>query len=125
MFTSLRQLYESRLTEFGIMTEINKTRFKEHVLNIFPHAQELCDGKNAVLVFQQGMQQIVKQGMKCDHEQDALILAKAARILRDEIFHSTRFKFNGSFPPNRQHTSVPYTLKFLVTMIMREADLKD
>ena len=47
--------FESRLRILGISKEVNKTRFKEQVLEYFANAQEQGDGKNAVLVFEKGM----------------------------------------------------------------------
>lgn len=55
-----------------------------------------------ILVFEEGMQQMLKQTMKCDHDEgNALILMKAARIVREDIFQSKGFNFNGSFPSNQ------------------------
>ena len=52
--------------------------FKERVLNYFPNAQEQNDEKNVILVFEQGMQQMLKPSVECSHyQQDALILLKA------------------------------------------------
>ena len=94
-FSLLRQLYESRLHILGIDKEINKVRFKKQVLEYFTNAQEQSDGKNKVLVFEKGIQQMLKQTMKCDHEGDALILMMAARIDREDIIKSKGFNFNG------------------------------
>lgn len=123
--SSLRELYENRLLDLGIRKEINKVRFKEQVLKHFPHAQEQSDGKNVILVFEQGMQEMLKQALKCDYEEDALILAKAAKIVRGDIFDSNGFKFNASFPSECQQDSVPTYLKSLVTMMLVGVDLKD
>ena len=58
--SSLREMYEHRLLDLGICKEINKARFKDQVLKHFPHAQEQSDGKNVILVFEQGMQEWVQ-----------------------------------------------------------------
>ena len=123
--SSLREMYENRLLDLGIRKEINKVRFKDKVLKHFPHAQEHNDGKNVILVFEQGMQEMLKQALQCDFEEDALILAKAANIARGDIFESNGFKFNASFPSECQKVSVPTYLKSLVTMILVGIDLKD
>ena len=80
-FSALHQLYEDRVRYLGIERETNRTRFKEKILAYFPQAQEQSDGKNKVLVFQQGMQQMLKQAMTCNYEGDALLLAKVAKIV--------------------------------------------
>jgi len=64
-----------------------------------------------------------KQTMKCDPEGDALILMNTARIVREDIFQSKVFHFNGSFPSYCQQELLPTTLKSLVTMLLRGADL--
>ena len=87
-FSVLCQIYENRLHDLGITKEINKVRFKEKVLNYFPNAQEQNNGKNIILVFEQGMQQMLKTSVECiNHQEDALILMKAAKIVRNESFH--------------------------------------
>ena len=60
-FSSLHQMYENRLHDLGISKKINKVRFKERVLEYFPNAQEQNDGKNAIFVFEQGMQKMLKR----------------------------------------------------------------
>ncbi|KAG0712957.1 hypothetical protein GWK47_017297 [Chionoecetes opilio] len=71
------------------------------------------------------MQGMLKQAFKLDFEGDALILAKAARIVRNEIFSSSGFNFDGAFPSDCQQKTVPTQLKSLITMLMKGADLKD
>ena len=61
-FSEIRALYEKRLCFFGICKEINKIRFKEQILSHFPEEQaEQSNGANVLLVFDKGMQQIMKQ----------------------------------------------------------------
>ncbi len=124
-FSSLRQMYESRLGDLGISKEVNKVRFKERVLLHFPNAQEQNDGKNVILVFDQGLQQILKKSMESDSQEDMFILMKAARIVRNDIFSFNGFNFNASFPQACQKGSLPMTLKLLVTMLLRGADIVD
>lgn len=55
-FSSLRQMYQSRLDNLGI-----STRFAlKNVLS------QQNDGKNLILVFEQGMQQMLKS-LECDY----------------------------------------------------------
>ena len=60
-FVYLRQLYEHHFEDFGIRSEV-----KEKMLKYFPHAQEQSDRKNSLLVFEQGMQQMMQQAIKSD-----------------------------------------------------------
>jgi hypothetical protein len=123
--SELHRLYENRLRDLGMDKETNRTRFKENIIGYFPEAQEQSDGKHKVLVFPEGMQQMLKQAMACDHEGDVLVLAKAAKIVRKEITNFEGFHFDGTFPSNCQHQSVPSNLKTLVSMLLNGADLKD
>ena len=66
--SELRFLYESRLKDFGISKERNKVRFKEQILAHFTEAQAQSDGKNIILVFDKGMQQLLKQACKSNYE---------------------------------------------------------
>ncbi len=121
----LRQMYENRLCNLGLSKEINKVRFKQQVLAYFPLAQEQNDGKNVILVFEHGMQELLKKSMECHYQENALILMKAARIVRNDIFSSNGFSFNASFPPECQKESVPASLKLLVTLLLRGGDILD
>jgi len=124
--SELRSLYENRLANFGIFREINRACFREQILSHFPEAQTQSDGKNVLLVFDQGMQQLLKQSSGAtNYEDDALILSKAAKIVRKAILESSSFEFDGSFPPNCQQNSVPTNLKCLVSMLLSGSGIKD
>lgn len=66
-----------------------------------------------MLIFDQGMRQILKQAFTY-YEGDASILAKAAKIIREDIFKSEGFHFDATFPPNCQEDSIPTTVKMLL-----------
>uniref|UniRef100_UPI00358E26DF uncharacterized protein isoform X2 n=1 Tax=Myxine glutinosa TaxID=7769 RepID=UPI00358E26DF len=123
--SALRHMYEKRLQDLGIDREMNKVHFKEKILRYFPEAQEQNDGKNIVIVFEKGMQEMLNQAMNCDYESDIMALAKAAKIIRQEIFTSERHPFDGSFTSDCEEKSVPTSLKLLVSMLLNGANLKD
>ena len=92
----------------------------------FHEAQTQSDGKNVILVFEKRMQQVLKQACNSyNFEDDALVLSKAAKIVRDDILNSNGFQFNGSFLPNCQENSVPTNLKYLVSMLLNGSSIKD
>ena len=68
---------------------------------------------------------MLKTSMQSSDKEDALILAKAAKIVRKEIFASTGFTFNASFPQGCQQESVPTKLKSLVNLLLRGGDIID
>ena len=53
------------------------------MLEHFPEAQEQYDGRNTVLIFEEGMRNMLKDALKKqDFSKDAAVLAKAAAIIR-------------------------------------------
>ena len=123
-FSVLHQLYENRLQNLSVQKETNRTRLKEKVLAYFPQAQEQSDSKNKILVFEQGMQEMLKQAMTCDYEGDALLLTKVAKSVRKEIASYKGFHFDGNFSSGCQQGSVLLS-RPPVSMLLNGADLKD
>ena len=71
------------------------------------------------------MQHILKHALDTDYESDALVLARAAHIIRKDIFNSRGFHFSGSFSPGCQQESVPINLKDLLSMLLNGPNLND
>ena len=70
------------LEDLGIQKAINKSRLKIRLLEHFPDALELFDGRNTVIVFKKGMENMLKEALKKrDFLEDAMTLAKAATIV--------------------------------------------
>ena len=93
----------NRLEDLGIKKAINKTRLKVSLLEHFPEVLEQFDGKNTVIVFKKGMENMLQEALKkCDFSEDAMTLAKAATIVRNDIFNHQAFKFADCFPPECQ-----------------------
>ena len=125
-FSDLHQLYEKRLSCFSFTKEVNRSCLKEKLLMQFPQAQEQSDGKHKILVFKQGMQQMLKQVMtESNYDNEAVILSKAAKIVRKEIIGYKSFHFDGKFPNGCQQAAVPSSLKALVSLLLNGTDLKD
>ena len=96
--------------QLGFSKSINKTRLKQQFLEHFMEAKEETDGKKVLLVFREGMKEILKDAVKeRDFSEDALILAKPAKILRNDIFNHQPFKFDNEFPPHCQENSAHYS----------------
>ena len=115
-------IYEQRIQALGIQREINRARLKDKILNFFPIAQELSDGK---LSFEQGIQQMLKQSSKSDCEGEVLLFAEVAKILRSELASFNGFQFDGCFTSSCQQESVPSALKTFVSMLLNDVDLKN
>ena len=122
----LHSLYVNRLGDLSIRKTVNKTRLKGDLLHHFSDAQEQCNGKNTVIVFKKGMQNMLKEALKKrDFSEDATILAKAAMIIRNDTFNHQCFKFNGCFSSQCQENSIPSSLKSLISLIYNGPNLKD
>jgi len=92
-------LYEKRLNCSNITKEVKRSEFREKLLVKFPQAQEQSNGKNKILVFEQGMQQVLKQVMmETNYENEAVTLAKATKIVCKKIIGYKSFHFDGKFP---------------------------
>ncbi len=124
--SDIHSIYMNRLKDFGISKGFNKTRLKERLLEHFPEADEQFDGRNTIITFNKAVQSILREAMKKrDFSEDAITLAKAATIIRTDIFNHSSFKFTGSFPPHCQENSLPSSLKLLTSLIFNGPNLKD
>ncbi len=59
----------------------------------------------------------------CDHDSNAMLLARAAQLVRREML-TKKFHFDGSFKPECQQQSVPKSLFSLVNMILRGPNIE-
>ena len=124
--SDVHSMYVNRLEDLGIDKKINKTRLKVSLLEKFPEAQEQHDGKNIIIVFEEGMKNMLREALKKrDFSEDVAVLVKAAAIVRNDIFNHDHFKFSGSFPLKCQEDSLPLSLKSLVSLILNGPNLKD
>ena len=116
----------NHLKDLGIKKAINKTRLKVRLLEHFPEALEQFDDRNTVIVFKKGMENMMKEALKkCDFSEDAMTLAKAATIVRNDIFNHQAFKFAGCFPPECQKDSLSSSVKSFIPLIFSAPYLKD
>ncbi|KAJ8349373.1 hypothetical protein SKAU_G00245030 [Synaphobranchus kaupii] len=123
--SEIHSLYVSRLGELGIKKLVNKTRLKDHLLEHLPEARAQCDGKNTLLIFKEGLKNMLKEALnKRNFDEDALILAKAAKIIRNDIINHSGFQFTGSFPEKCQENALPSSLKSLVSMVLNGSNIK-
>ena len=120
----LRCLYQKRLKEFGYDVEINKSKFKESILNYFESSgiQEQSDGKNKILIFPEGIKSLLKNAFDVhDYQEEALLFVRVAKICRNELFKEENASFEGKFASNCEQL-VP-TIRLLISMILYGPDL--
>ncbi len=76
------------------------------------------------LVFDEDVGPALGKACKGDMDSDAVVLARAAQIVRQQMFEDSKL-FNGSFGENCQQESVPKILLALVTMVLEAPSIKD
>ena len=108
----LHSLYVELLKNLGIRKTIKK--------NNFPTVHEQSLGQNIVFVFEEGMRSMLSDALVIrDFSEDAIILSKAAAIIRKDMFSHAGFKFTGSFIKECQESSLPASLKLLACVSIR------
>ena len=71
------------------------------------------------------MNHLLKEALKRNYSNDLSILAKAAKVIRNDISSHKGFTFNGYFPKDCQKDSVPTSLRSLISMTLNGLDIKD
>jgi len=117
-FSDLYQLYEKWLN-CNFMKEVNRGQLKEKLLIQFQQAQEQSVGYG---VWARDTADVEAGN---DYENEAVILAKAAKIVRKKIIGHKIFHFDSKFPIGCQQTSVPSSLKLLISLLLNGTSLKD
>lgn len=124
--SELHSMYVGHLGSLGIHKAINKTRLKEQLLKRFPEAQAQSEGRNVIVVFESGMRSMLRDALKKrDYTEDAFTLAKAADIIRRDIFQHDTYRFSGSFSSGCQEAAVPASLIAIVSMILNGTKLDE
>ena len=79
------------------------------------HAQN--DGRDVVLGFEGDLGAVLTRACENDSQEDALHLARAAEIVRRDMFNGS-WKFDSSLQKMDQSVSVPQSLLTLVQMVL-------
>ena len=120
----LHSMLIKRLQSLGINKEKNRTQLKEKILLQFPDATEQMVGKNVVIAFPDGINDLVSEAMKKrDQSTQVSILAEAAKLLREEVFRKSYASFNGSFSTECQESYLPASLKMFISMVLNGVNI--
>ena len=116
--SNLVKLYRSRLEELNthIPDRVNSTRLKERLLLQLP-LKASHQGREILLGFDEDVGAALQFASENNYDDEAVLFAKTARIVRREMLHKTQH-FDGTFGPDCQHSSVPDSLLALVGMIL-------
>lgn len=117
--TDLTKLYTSRRQQFGITTDgrVHSTDLKNRIIAAVPDLQAHKQGRDVLLIFNEDVGGALKQATTRNYDDDAMILSKAAQIVRKDMMKS-HYIFQGSFEIGCQQKSVPQSLKTLIGMIL-------
>jgi len=95
----LGRLNSKKLQELGFLKSclnINTTRLKERLLAAIPDLTAHTQGKHILLVFNDAIGDAFRKACKQDYDSEALHLARAAKIVRRDMF-SMQQSFKGTF----------------------------
>ena len=75
-------------------------------------------GRDVLLAFNEDIGFALRKACETDYDDEAVILAKAAKIVRRDMFQLPKTTFTGTFEEDCQQKSVPQSLTSLVGMIL-------
>jgi hypothetical protein len=124
--SELKQFYCSKIKQLGGQTSsVHSTRLKNQVLANFPELKAHEEGRDILIVLDEDVGRSIRQTSALESEAEAVILARAARILRRDILQHQNPPFEGSFPNGCQEKSVPSTLVSFFTMVTHDPRFKN
>lgn len=117
--TDLVSLYNKRMEQLGTPVEgrVHSTKLKDRILSHFPDMEAHKQGRDVILVCNEHVGSALGKACEHDADNDAVHLARAANIIRKDMFDMSQ-KFDGSFNPLSQQESVPVSLLCLVAMVL-------
>jgi hypothetical protein len=120
----LHKLYTKRLEQLGADTlnKVHSTRLKEKLLAKMPHLEANKSNYEVILSFKKDIGEVLLCATERDSDSDAVILMRAAQIVRKEIIE-VKHTFKGSMDDD-QYTDNPASLTALVTMILGGTNIK-
>lgn len=122
----LCNLYSKRVQQLGtnITGRVHSTDLKNRLLAYYPDLEAHKSGRETILVFNEDIAQALRKACDNDGDDDAVQLARAANILRRDMF-KIKAVFNDSFDKDCQKKSVPASLLALVGMVLDGPRIKD
>lgn len=119
--TELTSLYKQRLVQLGIDSpNVHSTRFKDQLLTHMPNLEAHHKGRDVLIAFKKDASSALSDA--CVYS-DAIILAKAAKIIRKEMIDH-KIKFENEFSAEHIEGSVPSSLLQFASMVEHGADIR-
>ena len=124
--TDLSKIYCERLVQYNVdHTTVHNTRLKERILAQCPDLEEYRTGRDIYLSSRMFVTSVLKDKITSNQDKDALILSKAANIIRHHILSMQETHFTGQFDTNCQTTSVPQLLVSHIDKILTGRNISD
>ena len=123
--SDLAALYKSRMEQLGSNPEkrVNSTRLKEKLLAQIPGLEAHSTKYHVVISFSESTGSTLLEASQRDHDKDAVILMRAAQIVRKDIFQ-TKHRFQGSLLDD-SYNDTPASLTTLVQMILAGTSIEN
>lgn len=123
--SSLVRLYRSRLQQLGsdMPERTNSTRLKEKLVAQIPDLEAHKSKYEVLLTFKDDVGETLLEAKKRDCESDAVVLMRAANIIRNEIFQK-HYTFTGSLT-DEQYDDNTASLMALVQMVLGGRNIKN
>ena len=117
--SDLSKMYTSRLkdTDSSFQSSTHSTRLKDRLIYNIPELKAQTRGREIMLAYNKDIGEDLKITCKYN-DSEALVLAKAAQIVRKQMLTKSQEKFQGSFHEGCQKEAVPSLLFTLVRMIL-------
>jgi len=116
----LKKLYIERLQELGVpVTDVHSSRLKDRLCKNIARLNSYKQGRECVLAFEDGIGQALVDLCKINNDDDAICLARAADIIREQLFLNDDESTIGS------QVVVPHSLVMLVRMILEGSSIQD
>jgi len=124
--SQLHNLFLEHLQYLGYCKDVHKTVLKKQLLEHFSEqCQAQSDGKNCLLVFNEGFKKLLKESASFrDFESEAFLMTKLVKLMRKEIFGMLSYQFSGNFASRCQENSIPTILKTFISMLLSGPNLQ-
>ena len=119
--SDLVKVYTNRLKELGmeVTGRIHSTRLKKRILSQFQDLRACNEGNQVYLIHEADIGGALKTACNINYDDEAFILAEAAKIVRRDMFCTEHDSFNGKFSSNCQASFVSSSMRELMSMIIQ------
>ena len=124
----LDNLYMDRLRQLGVYKTSHSTRLKNRILAHYPDMEAVKSKREVLLSMKKDIGLAVSHQVSEDnYDEDAIILAKASRIVRRDFLamKTSQSQFNGSLDRDCQKKTIPQSLLALVSMVQYGSNIKN